>query len=39
LTAHLRPLVERGTGSQRRAFAFMAALKPPYHQDASASGS
>jgi len=29
LTAHLRPLVEHGTGTQRRAFAFMTALKPP----------
>ena len=38
LTNYLRPLVEHGGGIQRRAFAFIAALKEPYHQDGSARG-
>lgn len=38
LTNYLRPLVEHGGGIQRRAFAFIAALKGPYHQDGSARG-
>jgi arsenite methyltransferase len=35
LTTYLQPLVEGGAGTQRRAFAFMAALKVPYHRDSS----